>query len=583
MKAKKQSNLKLIVTTILVAALFNCMPEKGANKNKVSSNLAILVKSEPARSESNFNENQIGATRSLLGPDKNVSQSVLSLPTVNELKNNVTTNIKEGDTNIEVNLPLEATLSNGLNASNSNSNNSFFVNPDGTVIYSRIVVDGNKTTLIPQIRLQPNKNYIALIGGIQNAKGESLGNLKISFTNKDLDYGLYWFGKYGVCEKYFPNIKNAFYNPAKQTVVFAHGWQANSVIGTDVYGRSGFRYEMFYWNEDNFGGAKEYNGLKQFTNHSWIDKGWNTGIVYWNQFADEPVASEGNFLGVKAAEAKIWNLFEGPNGSRYRTLDANGNDLYKNWDGKLLFKGQSIQVNSIGSLLSLYVVDALKNNVSGNIRLVGHSLGNQVITHIAGKVNEAGIKINRIALLDPAWTDGAKSYLPLVTTNDLNVKLNHNGAKALNITSLGRHFWLTEYCRVILYTIMNSQWNSGIVVERYNSTALNLYMPIMDENAELSKQISVTDIKPWFYSATQLGDKHVVIRHHYFWSMESLAPVECKVFFTVRKPTGNSAISAATPDTRVRESMLSGYYHSQVEGRYTPDTSDDWYEVKQKL
>lgn len=583
MKAKKQSNLKLVLTTILVAALFNCMPEKTANKSKASANLAILVKSEPVRSESNFNENQIGTTRSLQGPDTTVSQSVLSLTTTNELKNNVTTNIKEGDTNIEVNIPLEATLSNGLSASNSNSKNSYFVNPDGTVIYSRIVVDGNKITLIPQIRLQPNKNYIALIGGIQNAKGESLGNLKISFTNRDLDYGLYWFGKYGVCEKYFPNIKNAFYNPAKQTVVFAHGWQANSVTGTDVYGRSGFRYEMFYWDEDNFGGAKEYNGLKQFTNHSWIDKGWNTGIVYWNQFADEPVASEGNFLGVKAAEAKIWNLFEGPNGSRYRTLDSNGNDLYKNWDGKLFFNGQTIQVNSIGSLLSLYVVDALKNNVSGNIRLVGHSLGNQVITHIAGKVNEAGIKINRIALLDPAWTDGAKSYLPLIKTNDLNVKLNHNGAKAISQASLGKHFWLTEYCRVILYTIMNSQWNNGIVVERYNSTALNLYMPIMDENAELSKQISVTDIKPWFYSATQLGDKHVVIRHHYFWSMESLPPVECKVFFTVRKVTGNIAISAATPDTRVRESMLSGYYHSQVEGRYMPYTNDDWYELKQKL
>ena len=45
-----------------------------------------------------------------------MSQSVLSLPTVNELKTQCKTNIKEGDTNIEVNLPLEATLSNGLNA-----------------------------------------------------------------------------------------------------------------------------------------------------------------------------------------------------------------------------------------------------------------------------------------------------------------------------------------------------------------------------------------------------------------------------------------------------------------------------------
>ena len=45
---------------------------------------------------------------------------------------------------------------------------------------------------------------------------------------------------------------------------------------------------------------------------------------------------------------------------------------------------------------------------------------------------------------------------------------------------------------------MNSQLEEMELLERYNSTALNLYMPIMDENAELSKQISVTDIKPWF-------------------------------------------------------------------------------------
>ncbi|HNO25219.1 MAG TPA: hypothetical protein PKK94_19730, partial [Leptospiraceae bacterium] len=86
-----------------------------------------------------------------------------------------------------------------------------------------------------------------------------------------------------------------------------------------------------------------------------------------------------------------------------------------------------------------------------------------------------------------------------------------------------------------------------------------------------------------YYSADQLGPKHVSIRHHYFWSMESEAPVECTVFLSIRKKSGNIAGSASTPDARIREMMLSGYYYSQVEGRYTADPSDDWFEKKIKL
>jgi hypothetical protein len=584
-QSTNEKKLKTIILTLMLGVLLNCTPDKGEQKtNLLLLPLALSGNTVPVRIESNFKEEIVKAvSKPLEGPSASVSQETLIAPTKDELAQSITTNIVDGESNVEVNLPLEVRFNTNIDASETGIQNSYFSTEEGKIIFSRIVINSGKITLIPQIRLQPTKTYIAIVGGLKNYSGKSLGNLKIKFSNRDLDYGLYWYGKYGVCEKYIPGLENAFYDISKKTVVFAHGWQANSVPGNDAYGRIGFRYEMYYWEEDNFGGAKDQNGLKQFTNHSWIDKGWNTGIVYWNQFADEPSVSQGNFLGVVSAEAKIWNLWGGPNGSRYRTLDSNGKDIYKDWDGKLTFNGQDVKVNSIGELLSIYVVDALKKNVSGNIRLTGHSLGNQMITYIAEKVSSAKIKINRIALLDPAWTDGAKSYLPVVKLSDLQIKLNHNGSQAVNPISLGKNFWLTEYCRTILYTIMNQQWSNGIVVERYNSTILNLYLPIMDENVEINKNISVSDVRPWYYSSTQIGDKHVMIRHHYFWSMESVPPVECDVVFFQRKSTGKLAVSASTPDSRVRETMLDKYYFSQVEGRYTANPSDDWFERKIKF
>ncbi|HMZ58143.1 MAG TPA: hypothetical protein PL048_05180 [Leptospiraceae bacterium] len=565
---------KTVLCIALLGAVISCSKAE-KKKSSILIPLALTGTENTFRSESSFVENSANTRAPMLGPDTASADlndtASLSDP---ELLKNIQSNILDGDTDVEVNLPVTVTLLSGYSSAGSSIQNSYIADSSGKKLYTRLTVSVNKITLIPQIRLQPGKSYTAVIGGVLSPEGKNFGNIKIHYKNTDLDYGLYWYGKNGVCEKYFPGVPNSFYNPSAKTVVFSHGWQNNSVGGTDAYGRSGFRYEMFYWSENNFKGSPELNGIQKFTNHSWIDKGWNTGITYWNQFADDDLFG---------AEGKIWNLTAGPQGSRYRTMDSSGTVIYKNWDRKVKINGLDKEVNSVGEMLSLFVVDALKSNTSGNIRLVGHSLGNQVITNIADYVNKAGIKINRIALLDPAWTDGAKSYLPKVTQEDMNIQLNHNGAKALDAGSLGTNFWLVEYSRKILYTIMNRHWSTGIAVERYNSTPLNLYLPVMDENDRLSKQIAVMDVKPWYYSADQLGPKHISIRHHYFWSMESEAPAECTVFLSIRKKTGNIAGSASTPDARIHEMMTTGYYYSQVEGRYTADPSDDWFEKKIKL
>ncbi|MCB1179039.1 MAG: Ig-like domain-containing protein [Leptospiraceae bacterium] len=569
------SNEKSKLDLVPMALLGDIVNQSENNLNSESFSRKVI--------QTNFPENVESLAKPQIGPE-GISADInsLSVSSSGDILGSIESNIQDKEENVEVNLPLSIKFKNGLNPKNTNIENSFLYNEKGESVFVRLVVDGKEIQLIPQIRLQPTRSYTAVIGGVVDGEGNQIEDIKIHFTNSDLDYGLYWYGKNGVCEKYFPGIDNAFYNPAKKTVVFSHGWQAGSVVNSDAYGRENFRYEMFFWEENNFGGDKSHNGLQKWTNHSWIDKNWNTGIVYWNQFGDEPAASEGNFLGVRSAEAKIWSL-NGPNGSRYRTLDSNGNDIYKNWDGKLNFNGEEVQVNSIGELLSLYVKDALKQNTSGNIRLVGHSLGNQVATFLTNEMDKAGVNIKRLALLDPAWTDGGKNYLPVITKADTEIRLNHNGHKALSSFDEGKNFSTGEIARKIIFNVMNRQWNNGFSLEIYHTTILNASIPIMDDNPVLRKEAADMNNAPWYYSATQIGQKHVVIRHHYFWSMEASAPKECTIFFWQRKLTGNISGSAATPDTRIREMMLDEYYWVQVEGRYTPDPSDDWFERKRKL
>ncbi len=468
--------------------------------------------------------------------------------------------IANGAVNVEVNTPVTITFNSDINANSVNVNKVYLKDSAGKILYDRIVLDGNIITIIPQIRLQPNATYTAVFSGLTDISGNAIDTISISFTNRDLDYGLYFFGKFGLSEKYFPGVENAFYNPDIQTVIFSHGWQADSVGKVDPYGRPGYSHEIFYWTEDSFDGQKAYNGLKKWTNHSWIDKGWNTGIVYWNQFADEPALSTGNILGVPAAEEKIWS-FNGTRGNRYRILDAQGNKVYKNFNGIVQFNGSQVTVKSVGEILRLYVLDALSQNTSGNIRLVGHSLGNQVVNYLAKECKTKGIKINRIALLDPAWMSGAKFFFP----ND------------------GYGTWTGERCRNYLKEMI-SAW-PDFSLELYHTTLINESIATLaDSNDELQRIGCNVNNAPWYYSAVQLAGKHISIRHSYFWSMESNPPIECTIkwvwFQLKRFATGYDGPAASTSTSRIHGMMGATYEWTQVEGRYTPDPSDDWFERK---
>jgi len=200
-----------------------------------------------------------------------------------------------------------------------------------------------------------------------------------------LNYGIQWFGKGNVSQKAVAGQTNPYYNPNKPTVIYAHGWQNGAIVRGS---RETFNYKA---NDSRF-------GIDVNSADAWINAGWNIGIFYWQEFADE---SE-----VRDAEAKIWSS-QGPRGMRFRL--SNGSYT----------TNPSVNNKSVSQLFYENIAATMGNFQGSELRLAGHSLGNQLVIATGKRLSDGvsnGSLSNkflpkRIALLDPFYSKGAKSYL----------------------------------------------------------------------------------------------------------------------------------------------------------------------------
>jgi hypothetical protein len=277
---------------------------------------------------------------------------------------------------------------------------------------------------------------------------------------------------------------------------------------------------------------------------SWKDKGWNVAVFYWNQFADEDE--------VKDAEAKIWSI-NGAQGMRYFLNDGSSST-------------EQSPDKSVGELAFEQISAALVNNISGDIRFAGHSLGNQLAVYTASLINDAvnagtvseSVMPNRIVLLDPFWSQGSKSYLG-----------DKNGD--------GSNDWVGERSRWAIEDMIDDR---DVAVEWYKSSAIYDFW-IGDQNTALEGIVNLNHLRFWYLDATDITGKHINARHWYFQSMSDSVPEEVTInWWGNRNETGSDAASASTSDDRIRAMMGNDYEWDQVEGRYTTTTSDDQFEIK---
>lgn len=324
-----------------------------------------------------------------------------------------------------------------------------------------------------------------------------------SFQN--LDYGLYWFGYGDSWQKAQPGHSNAYYGASKPTVIYIHGWQNGSSQAK---------------NRETFN-RQDAGGPNLDLAHAWLTAGYNVGILYWNQFADEGE--------VRDAEAKIWTA-SGPRAMRWR----NSNGVYSS--------GPAQSASDL--LLQSYTANLAGYNGS-NIRLLGHSLGNQMAIVLTKKISDAvtagtvssKLLPKRVALLDPFYSNNAKSYL---------------GNK-----------WVGEVSR----NYVSELKGKGVIFEAYRSSGASSTGFIGDSNSGLMNMTAFSELKPWYFNAVQLTEKHNAAAWHYLWSFSFNPPLITG--------SSNQAASARTADSRIASLMNGSKKQVHNQGAYSKEPSDD--------
>jgi hypothetical protein len=340
-----------------------------------------------------------------------------------------------------------------------------------------------------------------------------------------LDYGVYWF-KCGTCRttnsdgsqgaKTSDGIKadptdvgTAYYDSDKPTLIYIHGIQPN--------GRK--ERESFVSPTDK----------TSDTASGWNQQGYNTGIFYWNQIADDNGAIFGTPLPPLIAEAKVWGQWSGQNYMRWRTIGGG-------------FSTEGLPSNTtVASLFRDSYTEALKNQNNPYIRLAAHSLGNQVAirgTYLLAGTAPANLRPKRVALLDPYYSQ---------TNPHLTIRPRDEATKLVGqLKSVGTLF-------------------------EYYKTSNNRLINTVDT---IANQMAYVRIVPSYAGPAAA---HGVAVHWYLTSVSYRPPAF--TYSSRRNPTpAGFAPSAAMPDTDLQriDSCTQGcYWWYQRNGRNTPIVTDD--------
>lgn len=328
---------------------------------------------------------------------------------------------------------------------------------------------------------------------------------------QQLDVNIYWYGPNNQNQRAIAGQANPYFNPSQPTILYIHGWQPGT---TTALRRESFNRQAVNDNAD--------------VARAWLDRGWNVGIFYWNQLADEGE--------VKDAEAKIYtvNSSQFTNATRWR--DSSG--AYR--PGPALTVTQQF-VNAYRSAMAGYT--------GSEVRLAGHSLGAQLAITGASALwkqkNAGQLPANqvpaRVALLDTAYLSGPHAWI--------------------------NNQWTGEVGRALV-----NENRSQIVYEAYRTSGATSNSFIGDTNQGLIDMVAFVEVKPWMYGAFDFTNKHNFAAGYYFDGMGyPAASVKC---------TGRPAPSAAQSSAVVRTLSTNATKYEQIDGKYSKYPGDDTWDQR---
>ena len=335
-------------------------------------------------------------------------------------------------------------------------------------------------------------------------------SMMFEFAMEPVDYGTIWFNADGLGERQFKNIKNPFIVTKSPTIVIIQGRQ-ELAVKDGMYRNNPFLKE--FWN------VQSENLLT-----AWKARGFNTGVLFWEQFSDESEP--------KAIEAKLWSV---------PSLHSPGIPYLNAFAKRAFLKSKA----HLADLLCNNYMESIRNIEPSDLRVIGHSVGTQVAIHCAWRSINSYPNIpppNRIVLLDSFWGKGARSFLGNIWIGAVST---------------------TELSEVIAH--------SQPAVEQYKSSPLGGL--VGDSNLPIRKHTAFVRLWPNFLHGWAVGGRH---NFSLSWYLESiLAPVPVR--------NNDASLGAAASDSSVQQlsNKPSAPMHlfSVMSGSVTSSPSDDVLEM----
>ena len=330
-------------------------------------------------------------------------------------------------------------------------------------------------------------------------------------TFSELNYGIYW---YDGSDSIVPT-KDYQINKDAPTIIYTHGWKP--------YGESGIREDLSV--KSNTDKALSDYGYSAYPyNKKYYQElrklGYNVGVFYWQQFADE------NKPALKPSiDMKVWshNTSMGMQYVTYAEGSKNG-----------VITKPSDPTNPTESVAVLYgkaIKESLGSDYNGKLHLVGHSVGGQltaaVSEYLCYEYDDEKIGSNllpeRVTLIDPFMSS------TLVTGT-----ITHTGEEVKDVSCAELAARATNTIREHGIPIEGYGVNLDMVFRFYGSPALGI-----DEEKAAEVTATLEENCAWVYlkgmSDSKFGSfspSHVMAVDYYFTTLY-LDPVTAKDGMTV--------------------------------------------------
>ncbi|CAE8629379.1 unnamed protein product [Polarella glacialis] len=346
------------------------------------------------------------------------------------------------------------------------------------------------------------------------------------------------------------------------------------------------------------------NGGGQLLAEDWLNKGWNVGVFYWDQFADEECARD--------AEQKVWFDRKG-DGFRWKSYDVGSGLLQYN-------TYEQPGVVSVADMCVENVKNALGKFSGPQVRFVGHSLGAQLATRCAALLHAENhvAAPNRLTLLEPYFSKHSHlNFLGHGLGCNEKVSSGHGlgDFASENVDSYVQKMWDS-------YKVVTEVYKSSVLTESDGESAYSQLKSMVksgasgglqdtlvgtmgggNRNLPLERMAALVEYKPDWCSGVagmsgdmaHLGCRHCAVFPMYFLSFgRQPAPVNPPPIAQNSALPGSALRSCVTPsaactDGQVREwverqfALQGGQAWTQVAGESTFDLSDDSFAVNPSL